>query len=579
MLLGSPTALLIPQLGRSRLGSDRLRGLALLHTHLTPDGLSQEDLMDLLFLRLDYLAVLTADKKGAPACFQYARLMPGLECEEPYFVSELLPWDREETDLAEEVRAIEEEIGRSAAHVGAGVNGPTGLGSRAKEPGGRAKALRATPEPLVQPRAVLISVSKAAKNVQDRHLSELAELAKSAGVDVRACLTQRPQEEKGRVILGEGKLAELEVTALQHRAGMIIFDGELGPAQIDNLAKVTERKVLDRTMLILDIFAQRAASRAGKLQVEMAQLQYALPRLAGRNTGRAMDRLSGGIGGRGPGETKLETDRRKIRERIARIKSELEEISRQRSLSRNRREKASLPMVCLVGYTNAGKSTLLNALTRSSVYAENQLFATLDPVARRLFVPLPDTEAAEPPDLPVNLPDKADLPQPDFKAPAVFEQVILTDTVGFIRDLPQSLREAFKATLEELDSASLLVHVADCAHPDLDMQVESVQTILRELKLDNIPVLLVLNKWDFFTAATEGRKTEFKNDLGIKLTEGSEEAENFVFEESSVLRMLDILKRYPEAVPVSAVKGQGLDFLVQEIGRQVRQTSHKAGAG
>jgi len=237
----------------------------------------------------------------------------------------------------------------------------------------------------------------------------------------------------------------------------------LSPAQIRNLAEATQRKILDRTQLILDIFAQHAHSRAGKLQVEMAQLKYTLPRLVGQNA--ALSRLMGGIGGRGPGETKLEMDRRKIRERTARIKDELGKLRARRASVRSRRAKAAVPEVSLVGYTNAGKSTLLNTLTQSKTLAEDKLFATLDPASRRL-----------------RFPDE--------------REIILTDTVGFIKDLPEELIEAFRATLEELEAADLLVHVADASHPAIEDQIRAVESTLERMELSRTPRILALNKWD-----------------------------------------------------------------------------------
>ena len=550
VILGTATGLVIPALSRFRLGQGRLRGLGLLHTHLAEEEISQEDLMDLLFLRLDFLSILLTDKNGSPKHYQYSHLMPDPANSQPYYVSPVLGWDKVELDLAKQIEAIESEMAVKQAD------------SRISESEGRQKEDK--PAAQSKARAVLVSVSKAPRKIQERYLAELADLADSAGVDVQERVYYRPSasgstgKANSRVLLGEGRLAELEVFALKARAEMIIFDGELTPAQIDNLARTTERKVLDRTMLILDIFAQRAKSKAGKLQVEMAQLQYTLPRLAGRNVGRAMDRLAGGIGGRGPGETKLELDRRKIRDRIARIKLELEGLARQRGLSRSQRERAGMPVICLVGYTNTGKSTLLNLLTQSQVYVENQLFATLDSTARRLYVPLSgasdflgsgeERHAVEPGGGPGTA---GSAPGADSYSPP-YKEAIITDTVGFIRDLPVSLRDAFAATLEELDSAAMFLHVADASHPDLDLQIESVNGILADLGLAEIPSLLVLNKWDL---------------LSPKALPQVLNAESDDFEELSAELMLGVLERYPLAVPVSAVKGVGIDYLIQKIGR------------
>ena len=476
VLVGDAHGITIPEL-RGRTGAGRLRGLRLMHTHLAGEPLSQEDLMDLLFLRLDSLGVLQVDEFGLPLSFSLAHLAPPNAAGQAYHLFEPMPWDKVELDLAALTGDLEAQLD--------GGQDVLLEGSRTE-------------------RAILVSVATAPRQVQEIHLAELAELARTAGLQVVGTLVQRVAEVNPKFLLGRGKAADLEVLALQRNAGVIIFDGELSPSQLNSLAAITERKVLDRTQVILDIFAQRAATRAGRLQVELAQLKYALPRLAGSAAGRAMDRLTGGIGGRGPGETKLETDRRKIRERITRLIGRLEEIRRQRAFTRARRAKARLPVASLVGYTNSGKSTLLNALTQSSVLAEDKLFATLDPTSRRLRVP----EERE---------------------------LILVDTVGFIRALPTELKEAFQATLEELAVADLLVHVADAGHPELTDQLASVQEILRGLNLQDIPCLLVLNKWDTVDAQT-----------------------------AAALR-----EAYPEALAVSALSGQGLANLSEEIARRI----------
>ena len=436
VLVGEAGGILIPELPRARSGADRLRGLRLLHTHLTPDGLSQEDLMDLLFLRLDAIIVLTVNLDGDPVQWQEAHLLPTPVAGQPYRVEQLRPWDQTSAHFAATAEALEEELARRSDD---------------------------TREASDAPRALLVSVAAQPRIIQERNLDELAELARTAGLAVAGRMVQRVAQVNPKFILGKGKMAELEVLALEGRAGILVFDGELSPAQLHNLADITERKVLDRTQLILDIFAQHAVTRAGKLQVELAQLRYTQPRLTGKN--RAMDRLMGGIGGRGPGETKLETDRRRSRERMARLRKELDQLRRQRAFTRSRRARRGIPLAALVGYTNAGKSTLLNNLTRSEVLAENKLFATLDPTTRRLRFP------AE-------------------------REIILADTVGFIRNLPRELMDAFRATLEELESADLLVHVADASHPDLLQQITSVETILEELELQHMPRILLLNKWD-----------------------------------------------------------------------------------
>ncbi|WP_250645448.1 GTPase HflX [Salidesulfovibrio onnuriiensis] len=444
VLVGDPGSIYIPELPRARQSSGRLRGLRLLHTHLAEDSLSQEDLMDMVFLRLDSVTVLSLDH-DQPVAVQTAYILPPNPEGKSYEVLDPCRWDRSDVDLEATVEALEDEFARQEDGVSVDDSGE---------------------------RALLVSVDVVSKDVQDVSLDELSELAKTAGLVPAGRMTQRVRKLNPKFILGRGKLADLEVLALQTNASIIIFDQDLAPTQLRNLADVTERRILDRTQLILDIFAQHATSRAGKLQVEMAQLKYMLPRLVGRN--RAMSRLMGGIGGRGPGETKLEVDRRRARDKLTKLKKDLDKVRKQRGQTRERRDKAGLPIVSLVGYTNAGKSTLLNTLTSSTVLAENKLFATLDPTSRRIRFPKE-------------------------------REVVLTDTVGFIRRLPPDLQEAFRATLEELESADLLVQVADASHPEVEEQVEAVRKILEEMGLNEIPTLLVLNKWD--SLDDEGRET------------------------------------------------------------------------
>ena len=478
LIVGDTGSILIPSLPRGRSGAGRLRGLRLLHTHLTPELLSQEDLMDMLFLRLDALAVLSVSPYGEPVQWQYAHLLPPNPDNTPYVVYDPRPWDRAEVDFAAVAEALEEEWSRELPDA--------------------QKA-----DTAERPRAVLVSVGTAPRPVQEQHLVELGELARTAGLTRAGSMVQRVSHLNPKFIMGKGKMAELEVLALQGQASVLVFDGELAPAQLHNLADITERKVLDRTQLILDIFAQHAVTRAGKLQVEMAQLKYTQPRLVGKN--RAMDRLMGGIGGRGPGETKLETDRRRVRDRIARIKKELEDLRKQRAFTRARRSRQGVPLAALVGYTNAGKSTLLNTLTRSEVLAEDKLFATLDPTTRRLRFP----EERE---------------------------IILADTVGFIRNLPKELTDAFRATLEELEAADVLVHVVDASHPAFAEQMASVEDILVEMELAEVPRLLVLNKWDQLDAEARADRAD----------------------------------AFPEGLPLAAQTGEGVERLLAELGKLLK---------
>ncbi|WP_319468492.1 GTPase HflX [uncultured Pseudodesulfovibrio sp.] len=441
VLVGDNRSIYIPELPRARMASGRLRGLRLLHTHLTDEALSQEDLMDMVFLRLDSVTALNV-AEGFPQSAQLAHLLPPNQEDKSFEVFPPVRWDRMDLDLAAIIEALEDEFSRQAD----------------------GRELQSD-----ENRALLVSVDITPRPVQELSLEELAELADTAGLVAAGTMIQRVRKKNPKFIMGKGKLAELEVKALQANASIIIFDQELSPTQIRNIAKITERKILDRTQLILDIFAQHATSASGKLQVEMAQLKYTLPRLVGKN--RAMSRLMGGIGGRGPGETKLEIDRRRANDRLSRLKKELKQVSKRRTQTRERRAKAGLPIVSLVGYTNAGKSTLLNTLTQSKVIAEDKLFATLDPTSRRIRFPQE-------------------------------REIVLTDTVGFIRRLPPDLKEAFRATLEELDSADLLVLVCDASHPEVEEQVEAVRSILAEMDLDEIPSILVLNKWDRLDAET-----------------------------------------------------------------------------
>ncbi len=471
VIVGTASGLFIPELPRERISSGKLRALRFIHTHLDMEGITQEDLMDMLFLRFDCLQVFTVNPYGNPVQMHYAHLLPQSIEDKPYKVYSPEAWDRFDVDIIAQIEGLEDELDRV-----------TKDSVEASEKG--------------KERAILVSVSTAPKSIQEVYLDELEDLAKTAGILVVDRLMQRVSKVNPRSVLGEGKLSELEILALQGQAGLIIFDNELAPAQLANLAEMTERKVLDRTQLILDIFAQHAKTKAGKLQVEMAQLKYTLPRLIGKKP--AMDRLMGGIGGRGPGETKLETDRRRIRDKITKIKNDLAQLRKQRQQVRTRRNKSNLPVVSLVGYTNVGKSTLLNALTNSEVLAENKLFATLDPTTRRLRFPKE-------------------------------REIVLADTVGFIRNLPKDLTEAFRATLEELEEADYLLHVADASHPNVKEQIQAVNNILMELELTEKPHMLILNKWENVDADTKDE--------------------------------LDIL--FPDSFKTSALQKKGLDMLVR----------------
>ena len=315
-------------------------------------------------------------------------------------------------------------------------------------------------------RAILVGVTSGSAASAQESVDELRELAHSAGVVVLDSVVQRRQKLDPRSLVGRGKLDELIIRSLQLGADVIIFDQNLTPAQVRAINDATDLKIIDRTQLILDIFAQRAQSREGKIQVELAQLKYMLPRLTG--SGAEMSRLMGGIGGRGPGETKLEVDRRRVRDRIHLLEKQIEQIRTSRRVQRTRRMRRDLPIISIVGYTNAGKSTLLNALTASAVTAEDRMFATLDPTSRRLRLPRD-------------------------------QEVIINDTVGFIRDLPPDLITAFRATLEEMEGSNVLIHLVDASSSQIDEHIASVHKILDELNLSGIPRLLVFNKADLLS--------------------------------------------------------------------------------
>jgi GTPase len=315
-----------------------------------------------------------------------------------------------------------------------------------------------------QERALVIGVQP-----DDEHFAETIELVRAADVAVAGVIRQKRQKVHPRTVVGGGKLEEIVLEGMRRRAEVAIFDVDLKPAQARAFEDATGMKAIDRTQLILDIFAQRARSSEGKLQVELAQLKYSLPRLTEKDAG--LSRLTGGIGGRGPGETVLEIGRRRIRDRIRSLEERLEKLSKERELRRRQRKESDLPVLSIIGYTNAGKSTLLNALTNSDVAAANQLFMTLDPTSRRLRFPREG-------------------------------EVVITDTVGFIADLPKDLVAAFRATLEELADADLLLHVVDAADPELERKLTAVEALLADLELTEVPRLVVLNKVDLLDAET-----------------------------------------------------------------------------
>jgi GTP-binding protein HflX len=435
-MVGSQTGIEMPEWGRLRAGQGRLRGLRCVHTFLGGEPLSHDDLTDLAKLRLDAMVTLGMDAAGLPTDAHVAHLRPAKQDGTVVERLAAIAPARLDLDFGDWIGALEEEIARS---------------TRTREVGTR-------------DRAILVAVSAGRpRHETEEAVAELRELARSAGVEVADVLVQiRPQIDP-RTVIGAGRLEDLVIRAFQHDADLVIFDRDLNPAQARNLAERLDLRVVDRTQLILDIFAQRARSRDGKLQVELAQLKYRLPRLAQQDLG--LSRLGGGIGGRGPGEQRLEVDRRRVRERIARLERELGGLRREREERRSRRKRRDVPVLSIVGYTNAGKSTLLRALTNADVLVEDKLFATLDPTSRRLRFPRE-------------------------------REVIVTDTVGFIRDLPEEMKEAFRATLEELRDADLFLHVVDTAAPDFERRIAAVRGVIDAIGLAATPELLVFNQVD-----------------------------------------------------------------------------------
>ncbi|WP_020675430.1 GTPase HflX [Geopsychrobacter electrodiphilus] len=436
VIVGNDREIMIPDLSGFALGRSGLRGLRCIHTHLKQEPLSRDDLTDLELLRLDLMVALGVTAQGLPGRVEYAHLLPTGETSQVERV-QVPDFHRLDLDFNTFIQALDAEMER---HAGATVDLEDG-----------------------RERALLICVGQNSRREMEDSLAELTELARTADLQVVDQVMQRPRQLHPRYLVGEGKLREIVINALQRRVTLLVFDRDLTPNQVRAISEVTEVKVIDRTQLILDIFARRAQSRDGKVQVELAQLKYMLPRLSGKGT--ALSRLMGGIGGRGPGETKLEIDRRRTRDRIRRLEMELDSLSRGRLQRRQKRVRARVPIISIVGYTNAGKSTLLNALTQSEVLTENLLFATLDTATRRLRFPLD-------------------------------REVIITDTVGFIRDLPPSLIGAFRATLEELEDADLLLHLVDLSNPRFEDQIAAVEKILASLDLGQQQQLLVFNKTD-----------------------------------------------------------------------------------
>ena len=448
VIVGDAGRLMLPDIGRLRAAEGRFRGLRLIHTHVRGEPLTRDDLVDLVRLRLDLVAAIQLSPSGEARSIMYAHNVPvERDGESPYREAGPMPLARAlELDVGELMASLEAEFARQRHARARDV--------LAKD--GRAVLIhvadKSEPQALARARA---------------SLRELRELARTAGTDVADVILQAREHIDPKFVLGRGKLDDVIVRAMQLGAETLIFDRDLTPAQGAALSKVSDLKVIDRTQLILDIFAQRALGRDGKLQVELAQLKYSLPRLGLKAD--ALSRLTGGIGGRGPGETKLEIGRRRAKERVTHLTARLKELAKQREQRRKKRTRRRVPTVSLVGYTNAGKSTLLNTLTGADVLTEDKLFATLDTRSRHLRVGWAGYGGRE---------------------------VILTDTVGFIRDLPKDLFAAFRATFEEAADADLLIHVIDASDPARELHKATTLALLEELELEAIPRLTVYNKAD-----------------------------------------------------------------------------------
>jgi GTP-binding protein HflX len=494
VVVGDAGKLLLPDVGRLRAAEGRFRGLRLVHTHLRAEPLTRDDLVDLVRLRLDMVAAIQLAHNGEPRAMVYAHNVPADEGAVPYREVGPVPIAQAHLDVGRLVADLEAEFARRAG----------------------AREVKAK-----DGRAILVHVGDKSKGAwaareAGESMRELRELARTAGTEVADCVVQMRDHVDPKFVMGKGKLEEVVVRAMQLDASVLVFDRELTPAQASAVAKHTDLKVIDRTQLILDIFAQRAESKDGKLQVELAQLKYAMPRLSQKDD--SLSRLTGGIGGRGPGETKLEIGRRRAKDRVTHLERQLKKLAKQREQRRRKRTRGGTPTVAIVGYTNAGKSTLLNTLTGSEVLAEDRLFATLETRSRTLRCGWAGWGERE---------------------------VVLTDTVGFIRNLPKDLFAAFRATFEEAADADLLLHVVDASDQAREDHMRTVHEVLEELELSEIPRLLVYNK--------------------IDLVEPSE------------LRMLE--RTQPAAAFVSAVRRETTRPLIERIARELAEKWDRSAKG
>jgi GTP-binding protein HflX len=482
VVVGDKTGIAIPPLSSERVGRARFRGLRFIHTHLNTELLSREDLTDLAILQLDLVACI-AEKRDEGILIHTGHLIPQNKKGQAWDFIGPIPVQELDLDFIEFITELENEFVKE--------RGSHYILDKDKE------------------RCVLVSVAspRRAQDVEDR-ITELKDLCYSAGITVVETIIQRPKEIHPKFLIGKGKIEEIIVRCQQLGVDLLVFDDELTPGQIKNISAMTDLRVIDRNQLILDIFAGRARTNEAKIQVELAQLRYIRPRLSEGNI--AFSRLTGGIGARGPGETKLEVDRRRIRDKISLLEKRLNEVRQERDKKREKRRFSGIPIVSIIGYTNSGKSTLMNLLTKSRVEAEDKPFSTLNPTTRL-----------------IKYPER--------------KNIILTDTVGFIRDLPQVLLRAFVATLEELDDAYLLLHLVDVGSPDFEDKIKAVEDILTTLGLKEKKRLIVFNKID------KTDRTFLKN----------------------------IEDRY-RAVSISSLKKIGIDRLIQAIEVELSSTPRMA---
>jgi GTP-binding protein HflX len=439
VIVGDRGRIAIPPLSTERVGRARFRGVRFIHTHLDGELLSKEDLADLAILQLDLVACITERRGEGAEAVHIGHLEPENRKGRAWeFIGPVSMQELDNIDFTGFITELENEFVKAR---------------------GRFYVVDKDREKCV---LICVILPKREKNIED-HIAELKDLCYSAGISVLDTVIQRPKALHPKYLIGKGKIEEVVIKCQQLGVDLIVFDEELYPGQLKNISSLTELRVIDRNQLILDIFASRASTNEAKIQVELAQLRYILPRLAAKNT--AFSRLTGGIGARGPGETKLEVDKRRVRDKIRFLERRLEEIRKIREKKRERRRFSGVPIISIIGYTNSGKSTLLNLLTKSNVEVEDKPFSTLNPTTRLIKYPQR-------------------------------KNIIMTDTVGFIKALPQVLLRAFIATLEELEDAHLLLHLVDISSPDFEERIHTVEEILSTLNLEGKKRLIVFNKID-----------------------------------------------------------------------------------